>query len=73
MMTTLGRIFEEEKQEAIREAEKRVTEQVTKQIQDAERISAIRILMKKLDVSAEKAIELLSLPEAEKPRYLAML
>ena len=61
MMTTLGRIYEKEKQEAIREA------------QETERISAIRILMKKLDVSAEKAIELLSLPEAEKPRYLAML
>ena len=64
-MTILGRMFEEEKQEAIREAEERATQ--------AERVSAIRSLMKKLDISAENAMEMLSLPEAEKPRYLAML
>ena len=65
MMTTLGRIYEKEKQEAIREAEERAAQ--------AERLSSIRNIMEDFGVSAERAMDTLRLPEAERQRYLAML
>ena len=67
-MTTLGRMFEEEKQAAIREAEERA-----KQNQDAERVSSIKGIMDAFNVTAEKAMEAIHLPEAERAKYLTML
>ena len=38
-----------------------------------ERVSFIRGIMKAFDVGAEEAMETIHLPEAERPRYLALL
>ncbi|MGN0941118.1 MAG: hypothetical protein ACI4OA_05395 [Selenomonadaceae bacterium] len=63
-MTKVGRLFEEEKREAV-EAERVEF--------DKERVSYIRRVMKKLNYTAEQAMEFLNINRDDFPKYAAML
>lgn len=55
------------------EAEKRGMERGMKQGKESERIFSIRNIMANLQLTAEKAMDVLSIPKSEQARYKAML
>ncbi len=50
-----------------------VSEEKVERARETERLSSIRRMMEKLSVTAEKAMDVLAIPQSEWGRYKAML
>jgi len=50
-----------------------VSEEKVERAREPERLSSIRRMMEKLSVTAEKAMDVLAIPQSEWSRYKAML